>query len=158
MGFEFSDHHIEDYHVRGFSVFRKILPPTLIADLRRVTDRARELARVERGPQAQRLQPVERDELDQQPFIDYSELPELVDAITAVLTPRHYHGDRSFMGVLFEPAELPWCTAWHRDWRDNCPGLDLAKWEAGLNDINLFNQVNCALYDDGSTWSRPIFS
>ncbi len=155
MTFAFSDRHIHEYHTKGFTVFRHILPPSLIADLRRVTDRARELARKERDPQAQRLQPVGQFDIDQQPFIDYAELPVLVDAIRRVLTPRHYHGDRDFMGVLLEPADLPWCTPWHRDWRDNHAALDLARWDAGFSDINLFNQVNCALYDDGSTWFVP---
>ena len=155
MAFAFSDRHIEDYHIRGYTVFRQILPPSLIADLRLAADRARELAREERGPQAQRLQPLRSYDIDQQPFINYAELPELVDALRQVLTPRHFHGDRGFMGILLEPAESSWCTAWHRDWRDNIPGLDLTRWESSFSDINLFNQVNCALYEDCSTWFVP---
>ena len=155
MTFAFSDQHIDEYHTRGYTVFRHIVPPSLIADLRRTTDRARELAREERGAQAQRLQPVGKFDLDQQAFIDYAELPVLVDAIARVLTPGHYHGDLDYLGVLLEPADLPWCTPWHRDWRDNHAGLRLSRWDAGFSDINLFNQVNCALYDDDSTWFVP---
>ncbi|MBT19785.1 hypothetical protein CMK17_07310 [Candidatus Poribacteria bacterium] len=54
-----------------------------------------------------------------------------------------------------EPAEMPYCTAWHRDWRDNIHGLNLAHWDQGLLDINLFNQINCALYNDSCTWVVP---
>ncbi len=155
MGYEFSYQSIEEYHTHGFTVFRQILPPALIADLRRVTDDAREMARERSGAQAQRLQPVASYELDQQPFRDYAELPELVDAIARVLSPRHRHGNREILGVLLEPAELPWCTAWHRDWRDNMPGLDIPMWERSLADADLFNQVNCALYEDNCTWVVP---
>ena len=152
--FSFFDAHIEDYFTLGYTVFRQILPPTLVTDLRRSCERALELARETRGPQAQRLQPVGHFDLDQQPFVDYAELSELRDAVERVLTPRHSYGDGSQLGVLFEPAELPYCTAWHRDWRDNAR-LELAKWDAGFSDINLFNQSNCALYEDSCTWVVP---
>ncbi|MFT5366868.1 MAG: hypothetical protein ACI8V2_001818 [Candidatus Latescibacterota bacterium] len=155
MSFMFSDEHIEEYHTQGHTVFRQVLPPSLIGDLRRVTDSAREIAREERGGQTQRLQPVAKYELDQQPFIDYAELPDLVDAIARVLTPRHQHGNRDIFGVLLEPRDLPYCTAWHRDWRDNVAGLPLEMWDEVFSDINYFNQINCALYEDNSTWVIP---
>lgn len=155
MAFQLSDRHIEAFHTQGYTVFEQILPPSLIGDLRRVTDRARELARAEHGGQAQRLQPVAEYDLDQRPFIDYAELPDLVDALARVLTPRHRHGDRDIFGVLLEPQDLPWCTAWHRDWRDNLAGLPLDKWDAVFSDIDYFNQINCAVYDDDSTWVVP---
>ena len=79
----------------------------------------------------------------------------LTDAIQRTLTPRHTHGNRQLLGILIEPAELPWCTQWHRDWRDNAAGLDLAMWDAHFSDINYFNQVNCALYEDTCTWVVP---
>ncbi len=155
MPFTFTDQHIEAYHTQGYTVFRRILPPTLIRDLRRVTDEARKMARKKSGGQVQRLQPVSQYELDQQPFIDYGELPELVDAITRVLTPRHSHGNRDLFGVLLEPRDTPWCTNWHRDWRDNAAGLPLELWDEVFSDIDYFNQINCALYDDASTWMVP---
>lgn len=155
MPFAFSDQHIEAYRTRGYVVFRRILPPSLLDDLRRVCDRARSLARQERGPQAQRLQPVGRDDLDQRPFIDYAQLAPLNDAIAALLGAGFCHGQRHVMGVLFEPAEAPWCTAWHRDWRDNVAGLDLASWDAVFADDRYFNQVNCALYAESCTWVVP---
>ena len=72
--------------------------------------RARKIARERGGPQVQRLQPVGHFDLDQQPFVDYAELPDLVDAITKLLTPRHCHGSPNHLGILFEPAEMPYCT------------------------------------------------
>jgi ectoine hydroxylase-related dioxygenase (phytanoyl-CoA dioxygenase family) len=155
MAFQFSDRHIEEYHTHGYTVFRGILPPSLIADLRRVTDRARPIAREKRGPQAQRLQPVAAYDLDPKPFEAFRDLPELCDAVTRVLSPRHTHGTREYLGVLFEPAELPYCTPWHRDWRDNIPGLEVARWEAVSRDPRYFNQLNCALYKDDCTWVVP---
>ena len=155
MEFQVSDKHIEAYYMLGYTIFRKILPPSLIRDLRRVSDRARAIAREKGGPQVQRLQPVANDDLDQQSFIDYAELPELVDAIAKVLTPRHRHGNRDHFGILFEPSEMPYCTPWHRDWRDNIAGLKLSMWDEVFNDINFFNQINCALYEDSSTWIIP---
>ena len=155
MPFTFSDAHIDEYHTLGYTVFRQILPASLIGDLRCVTDEAREIVRERSGGQVQRLQPVGKYDLDQQPFIDYAELPELVDAVTGVLSPRHRYGNRDFIGVLLEPRDFPWCTSWHRDWRDNIEGLPLALWDESFSDINLFNQINCALYEDTSTWVVP---
>jgi len=155
MPFQFSDHHIDEYQTQGYTVFRSILPPSLIADLRRVTDRAREMAREKYGPQAQRLQPVFEYDLDPGPFEALGELPPLRDAVASLLSPRHTFATRYMLGVLIEPAERPWCTKWHRDWRDNVPGLDVAAWEAVFRDQNYFNQVNCALYQDSSTWVVP---
>ena len=37
----------------------------------------------------------------------------------------------------------------------NVSGLDLARWDAVSGDIDLFNQVNCALYADSCTWFVP---
>jgi hypothetical protein len=155
MSFTFSDRHIDEYRTRGYTVFRRILPAALIDDLRRACNAARSIARENNGPQVQRLQPVENFDIDQQPFIDYAELAPLNDAIARLLTPAYRHGQRQFMGILLEPAERPYCTPWHRDWRDNMAGLDLARWDAIFADDRYFNQVNCALYDDPCTWVVP---
>jgi hypothetical protein len=155
MTFTFSDQHIDDYHRNGYTVFRGIIPPHLIDDLRRVTDEARVIAREKHGPQCQRLQPVSAFEIDQQPFHDFRDLPELRDAVARVLTPQHDFGTPHMLGVLLEPADLPYCTWWHRDWRDNVSGLNLAEWDAVMHDIDYFNQLNCALYEDDSTWVVP---
>ena len=89
MPYTFSDSHIETYHTLGYTVFRQILPPSLIIDLRRVCDKAVEIAREKSGSQVQRLQPVAKYGLDQQPFIDYADLPELVDAIGQTESERY---------------------------------------------------------------------
>jgi hypothetical protein len=155
MTFTFSDQHIDEYRTLGYTVFHQILPPTLIADLRRSADQARAIARLEHSPQAQRLQPVSKYEIDQQPFIDYAELAPLKDAIHRLLSPQHNHGNRDVFGILLEPANEPYCTQWHRDWRDNAPNLDLDKWDEHFLDDRYFNQINCALYGDSCTWVVP---
>ena len=155
MSFSFSEVHIQEYYTQGYTVFGQILPIGLVQDLRRIADQARDLARRERGPQAQRLQPLQAYDLDQQPLRDYAELPVLLDALHRVLTPAHAPGGPEFMGILFEPAEAAYCTPWHRDWRDNMAGIDIARWERDAGNLDLFNQVNCALYADSCTWVVP---
>jgi hypothetical protein len=155
MGWSWSERHIEEYHQQGFTVFAAILPPSLIGDLRRACDAARTLARARAGPQAQRLQPVFDFAVDHAPFTAFAELPDLVDALQRTLSTSHTYGHRDGLGVLLEPAELSWCTPWHRDWRDNVSGLDLDRWEADAGNVDLFNQLNCALYEDSCTWVVP---
>jgi hypothetical protein len=155
MPFQRSDAHIEEYRTHGYTVFRGIVPPALIADLRREADRGRAQVRERQGPQAQRFQPVAKSDLDLRPFQDFRELPELREAVSAVLSPRHTYGNVDLMGVLIEPGDLPWCTQWHRDWRDNVPYLDLREWEAVFHNADYFNQCNCALYEDHSLWVVP---
>lgn len=155
MSWSWSERHIEEYHRQGYTVFEAILPAALIADLRRASDAARTLARERSGPQTQRLQPVFSFDIDHGPFAAFAELPELVDAVRRTLSTKHTYGHRDGLGVLLEPAEQPWCTPWHRDWRDNIYGFDLARWETDFRDVDLFNQLNCALYEDSSTWVVP---
>jgi ectoine hydroxylase-related dioxygenase (phytanoyl-CoA dioxygenase family) len=76
------------------------------------------------------------------------------------LTPRHYHADLNRTGVLLKPAEFPWCTDWHRDWRDHMPEEIFnaefrEEWDQQTFDIDAMNQINCALYEDPSTWLVP---
>ncbi|MCC6444825.1 MAG: hypothetical protein IT210_15375 [Armatimonadetes bacterium] len=155
MPSRFSDSHIAEYYTFGYTVLRGILPPSLLSDLRRATDRARQLARERHGPQTQRLQPVGAYDLEERPFRDYAELPALNEAIRNVLTPAHYHGDPEILGVLLEPAEAPWCCGWHRDIREDSKGIDAQEFHAFFHDLNYFNQVNCALYEDTSLWFVP---
>ncbi|MCX5660906.1 MAG: hypothetical protein NTW19_14470, partial [Planctomycetota bacterium] len=58
MAFEFRDSMINDYWSQGYVIFRRILPASLLRDLRPEADKARALAHELLGPQAQRLQPV----------------------------------------------------------------------------------------------------
>lgn len=155
MLFKFSDSHISDYHTLGYTVFRGILPASLVSDLRRVSDGARQIARDKQGAQVQRLQPVGDYDIDAKPFEDFDELPELRDAVSRVLTPHHRYGNINLLGILLEPGEMPYCTKWHRDWRDNIESLVISEWEAVFADVDYFNQVNCPLYQDSSTWVVP---
>lgn len=155
MSFQFSEQHLHDFHAQGYTVLRAVIPPSLIADLRREADRGRTQARERHGPQAQRFQPVAAYDLDCRPFADFRDLPELRAAVSTLLSPEHTYGNAELMGVLVEPAEQPYCTRWHRDWRDNAPHLDLAAWEAVFADLRCLNQVNCALYEDHSLWVVP---
>src|SRR5919107_3622762 len=107
MAFRFSDKHIQDYYTLGYTVFESILPSSLIDDLRRVTDEARDIARQTHGPQSQRLQPVSAYPIDQKPFEDFRDLPDLRDAFARLLSPRHTHGNTQFLRVMLEPADLP---------------------------------------------------
>lgn len=160
MAFELTDEHISGYHKDGFTIFRDIVPLALLTDLRREADKGRLIARERSGESAQRLQPVRNFGLDARPFEDFAHLPAITDAIKAVAGPALFYGARDddrlkALGVLYEPTTRAWCTQWHRDWRDNAPGLDIKLWEANLLDMSMFNQVNCALYEDTCTWVVP---
>jgi hypothetical protein len=156
MSFHFSEQSIEDYRRDGYVIFREILPPSLIADLRRVSERGSELARAAGGPLAQRFEPVANWDIDQSPFDDYAHLPVLREAIQRLLSPRHVYGNRELhLGVLIEPVDVPYCMPWHQDLRhlasSSLPFLTLE----AKRDPDLFNQINCALYQDDSLWVVP---
>lgn len=128
--------------------------------MRREADKARDIAWKTRSHQAQRLQPISKFEIDWKPFQDFGELPEMKDALSRVLSPRHTFPNRDVLGILLEPADMPYCTAWHRDWRDNYGLISKEAWfrddwYSHFQDINMFNQVNCALYEDSCTWVVP---
>ncbi|MCK6471540.1 MAG: hypothetical protein L6R28_07325 [Planctomycetes bacterium] len=141
-------------------MFRGLLPPALVRDLRREADKARILARKVNGPQAQRLQPLSAYDIDLRPFQDYRDLPELREALAVLFNGLDWSvpalEDRKFnLGILVEPGEQPWCTPWHRDWRDHVPASVRGFVEQNLFDRRLFLQVNCALYADESLWVVP---
>jgi hypothetical protein len=153
---------ITDYLTQGYLVFRGIVPPSLVCDLRVEADKARELAHGLNGPQTQRIQPLSEyaDRLNLKPFQDYAELPELGDAIRRLLGPGYTHAHLDIMGILVEPLDRPWNSGWHRDVVSRIPpdvydeliGTTLAEvW----NDLRFFNQVNCAIYADSCLWFVP---
>ena len=160
MAFRITGREIDSYHRNGFAIFRDLIPPTLLRELRVMADEGRTIARERSGPQAQRLQPIQQF-LDIAPYRKLCELPELVDAVDKLFGEGFHIGfsppsfENSHAGILYEPAEQPWCTQWHRDWRDNIPGLDIDLWRQHRDDIRMFNQVNCALYEDHCTWVVP---
>eukprot|EP01043_Picozoa_sp_COSAG02_P009596 COSAG02_NODE_328_length_24547_cov_4.124141_14_plen_330_part_00 len=132
--------HIESWNDLGYCVFEQILPLQLLADLRTLTNTARDIARNEyknsaagktlsaKGRlEAQRLQPIHRPDLPYEPIAALYSLESLRNAIAAVhpdstaqlgkLEPVVVDGvGQVQLGVLIEPAEQAWCTNWHRDW------------------------------------------
>lgn len=162
MPFAITSEHINDYHRNGFTIFRDLVPVSLLRDLRREADKGRAIARERGGENAQRLQPIANyaDRLDMKVFEDYHNYGPLVDALNGLFAEEFgekvdTHATGPHFAVLYEPATRPWCTQWHRDWRDNIKGLNVSAWEGVMKDIRLFNQVNFALYDDASTWVVP---
>lgn len=161
MAFKFTDQHIDDYHRLGYTIFRDLMTPALLTDLRRMAEEARRICFEKRGPQAQRLQPIKDFELDLTPYHELAALPELDKAIKAIIGDDAWYAypngntKDSRAGILFEPRERPYCTFWHRDWRDNMPGTSVKTWEEKQNNIRLFNQVNAPFYDDNCLWIVP---
>lgn len=153
--FKFSDQHIEEYKTLGYTVFRNIVPPKLIDELRCESDKAAAIVRARDGADVQRFQPIAAFDINQKPFQDFSDLAEIRDAVSRIIPPPWEMGDLNVMGVLLNPTENAGCMQWHRDWRDNISGLDLDDWEANYENRDLFNQVNCALYEDSCTWVVP---
>jgi ectoine hydroxylase-related dioxygenase (phytanoyl-CoA dioxygenase family) len=151
MAFQFTEQHRDEYVTAGLTVLRGLIPAALLADLRHESDKARVIARQQRGPQAQRLQPVfAYEDLNHQPFHDFLELPGLRAAVDGILSPQHRRSHA--MGILFEPEHDAWCTAWHRDTHGINQGQ--VSQEAIAN-LRIFNQFNAALYDDHAFWVVP---
>jgi hypothetical protein len=154
MAFSFSDEHTQQFYTQGYTLFRGIVPAALIGDLRRACEQGCQVIR-KQNPQAQRFQPVGKYEIEQQPFRSFCDLSPLRDAYAKLLSPRHVPGELNVtLGVLLEPANRPYCTNWHRDWihhSDKAAKMPVSQ----MTDVNLFNQINCALYEDSSTWIVP---
>lgn len=154
MAFRYSDRNREEYLRDGFTILRGLIPPSLLTDLRRQSETARQIARRLHGPSAQRLQPVyAHPEIDPRPFRDFLALEGLRDTVREVLSPEH--GQTDIMGILLEPQEKAWCTHWHRDWGYNIPDIDLDDFFAHFANPRMFNQINAPLYDDHSLWAVP---
>lgn len=148
------DLHRLEYTTDGFTILRGLIPTSLLTDLRRETDKARDIARRQHGAQAQRLQPVySYDSLDHRSFRDFLSLPRLDAVVKGILGEGHKQS--GIMGVLFEPEQKAWCTAWHRDWGYNAPHVDLEAFFESVTNMQMHNQLNGALYDDHSLWVVP---
>lgn len=154
MSFQCHDGLREEYQREGIIVLRDLIPSALLSDLRAETEKARSIARREHGSQAQRLQPVYRyPEISSQPFRDFLNLSELQAVVRTVLSEEHKQSN--IMGVLLEPAEDAWATNWHRDWAHHVRNLPIERFEAAKSNLRMFNQLNAALYEDGSLWAVP---
>jgi hypothetical protein len=159
MAFKPTDQHVDEFYRNGFTIFRELIPASLLTDLREMADRGLMVARELHGPQAQRLQPIVKH-LDCQPYFALVDLPSLQEAMDLILgegiSPgRPPNGEDPAAGILYHPQDRPWCTQWHRDWRDNVATLDIDIWKERQLDWRMFNQVNCALYEDLCTWVVP---
>ena len=153
MGFKYTEQHRDEYFTVGLTVLRGVIPATLLDELRVQTEKGRELARAKNGPQAQRIQPVYAfEELDPRPFREFLVLPEFRMTVEGILGADHTPTEN--MGVLLEPAEAAWCTAWHRDWL-NIEGVDPLRFAQVRDNLAMFNQFNAALYTDHSLWVVP---
>ncbi len=154
MDFHYTEQLREEYERDGLTVMRGLIPASLLTDLRREAEIGRPIARREHGPQAQRLQPVYmHPELDDRPFRNFLNLPGLRETVQRLLSPDHRSSDN--MGILYEPAQDPWATNWHRDWGHHVPDLDQELFFAAAQNRNMFNQLNGALYQDASLWVVP---
>lgn len=153
MGFRYTEANREEYFTDGLTVLRDLIPPTLLGELRREADKARVIARQQKGGQTQRLQPVyAHEELDPRPFREFLDLPELRATVDGILGNGYNTSDR--MAIFLEPEAHAWSTAWHRDWGD-VPGVEWSDFARVRDDLRLMNQFNAALYDDHSLWVVP---
>ena len=146
----------ESFQTNGYCVIRRVVPPSLLAELRQTADIARDLARKLRGPDAQRLQPLSAhlDASAMKPLADLYDVQKLRDSVAGVLS-KDFALTTERMGILFEPSKTPWTTHWHRDARDVNNAERLAAWEATQNNPGCWNQLNLPLYEDTCTWIVP---
>jgi hypothetical protein len=150
MPFRVEQRHREEFERDGYTIFRSLLPPSLLADLRRAAGDAARIAREQQGDYAQRLQPIyDVPGIDPRPFREFAELPELQEAVRSVLSPHHWHGSPR-LGLLVEPVQ-PFATAWHRDGRKERSD----DFYRETMDPDLYNQCNCPLYPDRSLLIVP---
>lgn len=157
-----SEEQKRSYFEDGFVVFPGIIPEDLLAELRIEAEKGRAAVTVKNGRPSQRLQPLVDypEHINMRPFDRYQALEPLRLALTELLEEPFGEeimpwATRPTVGILYEPADQPWCTNWHRDYRDVTRGLDLDAWFTATQDIRMFNQVNCPLYDDESLWVIP---
>lgn len=150
----------ENYRKDGYIILRGAVPASLIDPLRKMAEEAREVAHRLEGPQAQRLMRI-GEHVDATPALEFAALPEINEAFRTILSPEHHLADGDKMTILFNPEKRCWATEWHRDLRDHVPDemyeevLGGGKWEEYALDMKLLNQINCALYEDTSTWYVP---
>jgi len=163
MKFQVKENDILKYREDGYHIFPQVIPPLLLKDLRREAAKAQEIAWRVNGSQAQRLQPIDEyvDELDITPFKLFTEIDGLNEAIQKLTSTKHSLKPTEGACLLFQPKDRPWSTEWHRDWRDHITDADFnahvgdERWEEILRDPDFFNQVNCPLFEDTSTWFVP---
>jgi len=148
------------YRENGYLILRGVIPAPLMERLRAMAEEARAIAHRLHGPQAQRLQPL-GEHVDVTPLREFKAQPELLAAFRAILSERHAMSDAVSDTVLFQPTDHCWATEWHRDLRDHMDTATLNElmggrdWTEVATAFDNFNQYNCALYEDSSTWFVP---
>jgi hypothetical protein len=156
MAFQFTEQHVIERHTLGYTVFRQIIPPSLLSDLRKACENIAETARKASGPRAMRLTGVTRHGFNCRAFKDYAELPPLRDAVTRLLSAEHTFGDAESMAILIETADIPVTQAWHRDAREaEVPEENREEFNRAVLVPTFMNQVNCPLYEDAALWYVP---
>lgn len=157
MAFQVRDEHIEQYYREGYTIFEDIVPAAMIRDLRKATEKAREIAPTVQG--ARKIFHVQQqlgELLDLQIFRDYKQLPDLIDAFRKVLTPKHQLAPmEAYLEIFFEPKEHPHLLKWHRDLWPTSPGIDPEEFKRLDQDPTFFAKANCPLYVDGAFWYVP---
>ena len=163
MAFSITDEDVRSYRDRGYFIIRQVIPASLLGDLRREARKGRELAYRIHGPQSQRLSPLGdyTAALELKAFRDFNAIEGLHEAVRALTSPRHVLGTVENITILFQPRDRPWSTEWHRDWRHHVIEAEFqaevgdARWQEIANSPDFFNQINCPLFEDTSTWYVP---
>jgi hypothetical protein len=158
MSYVVSQEDVDGFYRDGFVILRKVIPASLVSDLRRECDKAVAVERGKGQVQAQRFQPISKyaEVLDTRAFEDYAKLPALHDAFKRILGPEVFYGLLDVAGVFIEPSVKPWTVPWHRDiTRQSSRFATDEEFAAFALDWDSLNQINCALYDDSFTWYVP---
>lgn len=160
MTFSATDQHIVEYYHHGYTVFRGVIEPSLLDELRLAGEEVERLSygqfnvKVSRSPSIKRmweaLSPRSR-----QAFTDYEQYAPLRDAIHKVLTPRHTHTRLVNLALFLTEKDGPIVQDWHRDMAENYPGVDNEEFARVKLDPQIFTQYNCALYTDQCLWYVP---
>ena len=164
MPFVFSEQHITDYYHHGYTIFRGILPPSLIEEMRAAGAELQVISIRERGAQNARSMPI-ADVAEQlspralQSFEDYLQMPELVAAMQGVLGSEHSISGLGNIVLFFTDPVRPICQDWHRDMDEGYKGITTpaqrAEFRRLKQDPTFFVQVNCALHSDTCLWYVP---
>lgn len=156
MGFEFSERHAEEYYRRGYTIFRQVIPASLLADLRRACEQADPyIVYDESAPKVRSVAKLE-GKLDLAPFRAYKSLEPLNLAYQKLLTGGHAPAALDeILEVFFQPKDHTRCLKWHRDIREDGNAID-SEWFRKVNGTGKwFVKVNAPLYPDPCLFYMP---
>lgn len=160
MAFRATDQHISEYFHHGYTVFRGVIEPALLDELRLAGEEVERLSYEHFKVKVSRSRTITGmwDVLSprtRQAFTDYEQYAPLRDAIHHVLSPKHVHTRLSNLALFLTEKDYPVVQDWHRDMAENYPGVDNEKFALQKLDPLLFTQYNCALYTDACLWYVP---